>query len=125
MAYNSEPASEHCNSLYTYSRYPVAKMSKQLEIEPSRIPNAEYDEEKRQRDIVEMENSLPSNQALENGADGDKDGDGDGDVPKSTLPFSKARCIALAATVTGASFLNVGKLTFFAVPRCALSLTKN
>lgn len=29
------------------------------------------------------------------------------DTEKSTLPFSKARCIALVATVTGASFLNV------------------
>ncbi|KAK5990756.1 Low affinity ammonium transporter-like protein [Cladobotryum mycophilum] len=38
-------------------------------------------------------------------------GDGDNDVPKhssegSTLPFSKARCIALVATATGAAFLN-------------------
>lgn len=29
-----------------------------------------------------------------------------------TLPFSKARCIALVATVTGASFLNVRMKTF-------------
>ena len=28
--------------------------------------------------------------------------------PNQDLPFSKARCIALVATVTGASFLNVG-----------------
>lgn len=27
------------------------------------------------------------------------------------LPFSKARCIALVATVTGASFLNVSQVT--------------
>lgn len=31
---------------------------------------------------------------------------GKDDAP--ALPFSKARCIALVATVTGASFLNVG-----------------
>lgn len=31
----------------------------------------------------------------------------DDEPPKSDLPFSKARCIALVATVTGASFLNV------------------
>lgn len=31
----------------------------------------------------------------------------DSDDGKSELPFSKARCIALVATVTGASFLNV------------------
>ncbi|KAK4651710.1 hypothetical protein QC762_601070 [Podospora pseudocomata] len=30
----------------------------------------------------------------------------DDEPPKSDLPFSKARCIALVATVTGASFLN-------------------
>jgi hypothetical protein len=32
---------------------------------------------------------------------------GNGNEP-SRLPFSKARCIALVATLTGASFLNVG-----------------
>ena len=31
------------------------------------------------------------------------------DENKSKLPFSKARCIALVATVTGASFMNVGR----------------
>ena len=30
--------------------------------------------------------------------------------PRGGLPFSKARCIALVLTVTGASFLNVGNL---------------
>jgi hypothetical protein len=41
-----------------------------------------------------------------------EDAAGDGavqpaDEPASALPFSKGRCIALVATVTGASFLNV------------------
>lgn len=43
----------------------------------------------------------------------------DGD--KTGLPFSKARCIALVATVTGASFLNVSLCTmslYNAVPYC-------
>ncbi|KAI5862642.1 drug resistance protein [Durotheca rogersii] len=38
------------------------------------------------------------------GADGRDESDED---DKPTLPFSKARCIALVATVTGASFLNI------------------
>jgi hypothetical protein len=33
------------------------------------------------------------------------------DEPGSGLPFSNARCIALVATVTGASFLNVSSWT--------------
>ena len=35
--------------------------------------------------------------------------------PGSGLPFSKARCIALVATVTGASFLNVSTLCWGAL----------
>jgi len=38
--------------------------------------------------------------------------------PRGGLPFSKARCIALVLTVTGASFLNVGNL-------CATVCTQN
>lgn len=47
--------------------------------------------------------------------DGDGDGDGDGDEPKNdadhhVLTLSRARCIALVATVTGAAFLNVSAM---------------
>lgn len=38
---------------------------------------------------------------------GDSAGNDDGE---RALPFSKARCIALVATVAGASFLNVSRL---------------
>jgi hypothetical protein len=41
------------------------------------------------------------------GAEGGSVGNVDG------LPFSKARCIALVATVTGAAFLNVRPFKFF------------
>lgn len=51
----------------------------------------------------------------------------DGDVgalqppqePGSGLPFSKARCVALVGTVTGASFLNVSLQRETALPQCA------
>lgn len=40
--------------------------------------------------------------ATEDGGDGESDDDG--------LPMSRARCIALVATVTGAAFLNVSEI---------------
>ncbi|KAI0387337.1 drug resistance protein [Hypomontagnella monticulosa] len=77
-------------------------MVKHPEIEHHRpVADIEDDEKKREDfDVVETENSSPSAQAIESGAEED-----DG-ASKSSLPFSKARCIALVATVTGASFLN-------------------
>lgn len=38
------------------------------------------------------------------------EGEQNEDEKEPKLPFSKARCIALVATVTGASFMNVGLL---------------
>ncbi|KAI1375595.1 drug resistance protein [Hypoxylon crocopeplum] len=77
----------------------VTKMAKQIEIDRSPVADAE---EKRQEDfdVIETEDSPPSRQDVENAVDEDDD------APKPSLPFSKARCIALVATVTGASFLN-------------------
>ncbi|KAI1776737.1 drug resistance protein [Hypoxylon cercidicola] len=77
-------------------------MARQLDIEQHPAVDMDNDEEKRPQDfdVIERENSRRSDRAIEAGPDGD-------DVPaKSTLPFSKARCIGLVATVTGASFLN-------------------
>ncbi|KAI1137923.1 drug resistance protein [Hypoxylon sp. FL0543] len=79
-------------------------MTRQLEIDQHPAMDLESAEEKRQEhfDIAEAEDPL-ANQATEGIADGDGD---DGSI-KPGLPFSKARCIALVATVTGASFLNI------------------
>ncbi|KAI1415634.1 drug resistance protein [Hypoxylon sp. FL1857] len=78
-------------------------MTGQLEINQHPTADIENIQEKRQDfDITETENPL-SSQAIEGGAEGDDD---DGTI-KPGLPFSKARCIALVATVTGASFLNI------------------
>ena len=55
----------------------------------------------------------PEHQAtLERSGANHNDGEGDEDISykddeQPPLPFSKARCIALVATLTGASFLNV------------------
>ncbi|KAI1386904.1 drug resistance protein [Hypoxylon trugodes] len=78
-------------------------MTRHPEIVQHPTVDIESAEEKRQQDldIVETENLPPSRQAVESGADED-----DGSPDKPSLPFSKARCIALVATVTGASFLN-------------------
>lgn len=79
-------------------------MAKDLEIGQNPIAEVENTEEKEKGrqdfDIIEMEDSPPSRQAVESGPEED-----DG-TTKPGLPFSKARCIALVATVTGASFLN-------------------
>lgn len=57
-------------------------------------------------EVVQAQQPL-SVQDMEIGArEGGNDG-GDGEDNASGLPFSKARCIALVATVTGAAFLNV------------------
>ncbi|OTA91302.1 hypothetical protein M434DRAFT_397323 [Hypoxylon sp. CO27-5] len=79
-------------------------MTRQLEIDQHPVSDIENTEEKKRQDfdIIETENQLP-NQAVESGVEGDDD---DGTI-KPGLPFSKARCIALVATVTGASFLNI------------------
>ncbi|KAL7628293.1 hypothetical protein AAE478_002493 [Parahypoxylon ruwenzoriense] len=69
----------------------------------SGVVDAAGAEEKSRRDfdISEVAGSPPSpNQVAEGRAESD---DGTG---KPSLPFSKAKCIALVATVTGASFLN-------------------
>lgn len=83
-------------------------MAKDLEIGQNPIAEVENTEEKEKGrqdfDIIEMEDSPPSRQAVESGPEED-----DG-TTKPGLPFSKARCIALVATVTGASFLNVGSI---------------
>lgn len=56
---------------------------------------------------------IASRQNDGDGRDGDVDGEGEGenegdiDGPPKKLPFSKARCIALVTTLTGASFMNV------------------
>lgn len=79
-------------------------MAKDLEIGQNPIAEVENTEEKEKGrqdfDIIEMEDSPPSRQAVESGPEED-----DGRT-KPNLLFSKARCIALVATVTGASFLN-------------------
>lgn len=78
-------------------------MAKQLEIDQHPAVDPENAEEKGLQDIDVIESEYPprSTQVVESGLEGD-------DGPsKSNLPFSKARCIALVATVTGASFLNV------------------
>ncbi|KAI0841053.1 drug resistance protein [Hypoxylon sp. FL0890] len=78
-------------------------MTRQLEIDQHPVADLEDAEEKRQEhfDIIETDNPSPS-QAVASGVDGDDD---EGTI-KPGLPFSKARCIALVATVAGASFLN-------------------
>lgn len=87
-------------------------MARQLDIEQHPAVVTGNDEEKRQQDfdIIETENSPRSDQAVEAGPEGD-----DGPI-KPTLPFSKARCIALVATVTGASFLNVRNIYHYRCP---------
>ncbi|OTA54355.1 hypothetical protein K449DRAFT_377713 [Hypoxylon sp. EC38] len=79
-------------------------MTRQLEIDQHPVSDIENIEEKKRQDfdIIKTENPSP-NQAVESGVEGDDD---DGTI-KPGLPFSKARCIALVATVTGASFLNI------------------
>ncbi|KAI1456861.1 drug resistance protein [Annulohypoxylon moriforme] len=76
-------------------------MTRQLGIDQHPVADTENAEEKReeQLDIVQTENRT-ANQAVE------IEPEDDDDTTKPTLPFSKARCIALVATVTGASFLN-------------------
>ncbi|OTB06559.1 hypothetical protein M426DRAFT_318956 [Hypoxylon sp. CI-4A] len=77
-------------------------MTRHPEIQQHSVVDTESIEEKSQQDfnIVQTENSPPLGQVNESGAEED-------DISiKSSLPFSKARCIALVATVTGASFLN-------------------
>ncbi|KAI2472145.1 drug resistance protein [Annulohypoxylon bovei var. microspora] len=76
-------------------------MTGQLEIDQHPVADIENAQEKREErfDIVETENQPPS-RAVE------AELEDDDDTTKPTLPFSKARCIALVATVTGASFLN-------------------
>ncbi|KAI0171973.1 drug resistance protein [Hypoxylon sp. FL1284] len=77
-------------------------MTRQLDIQQHPAGDTGYGEKKRQEDfdIIEAENLAQSDHAVEAGPD-EHDG-----PTKSKLPFSKARCIALVATVTGASFLN-------------------
>lgn len=78
-------------------------MARQLDIEqhPAVDARDEFDEKREQDiDVIETENPPQSGQAVGGGLDGD-----DGPT-KPALPFSKARCIGLVATVTGASFLN-------------------
>ncbi|KAI1209497.1 drug resistance protein [Annulohypoxylon truncatum] len=76
-------------------------MTGQPEIDQHPVSDTENAEEKRQEqfDIVAAENRLRSQAVAIEPEDDD-------DAAKPTLPFSKARCIALVATVTGASFLN-------------------
>lgn len=82
----------------------AVNMVRQLDIEqhPAVDARDEFDEKREQDiDVIETENPPRSDQAVGGGLDGD-----DGPT-KPALPFSKARCIGLVATVTGASFLNV------------------
>ncbi|KAI1807312.1 drug resistance protein [Daldinia bambusicola] len=78
-------------------------MAKDVEINQSPMLGAEDTKEKGQQDfdLIEMEMITPPPRAIESGPGEDED-----DAAKPSLPFSRARCIALVATVTGASFLN-------------------
>lgn len=61
--------------------------------------------------IQEEVNSSPTQRPQESTSN--KSESSDDDDHKDDLPLSKARCIALVATVTGASFLNVRTISFF------------
>ncbi|KAI0899413.1 drug resistance protein [Annulohypoxylon nitens] len=76
-------------------------MTRHPEIHQHPITDNETTEEKREEQfgVVEAENRTASQAVVIDPEDDDDD-------TKPTLPFSKARCIALVATVTGASFLN-------------------
>lgn len=77
-------------------------MTRHPEIHQHPKTDNEATEEKREEQfgVVEAENRTASQAVVIEPEDDDDD-------TKPTLPFSKARCIALVATVTGASFLNV------------------
>ncbi|KAI1107641.1 drug resistance protein [Jackrogersella minutella] len=79
-------------------------MARQSDIDQHPVVDIGHAGEKRREDfeIAETENPSPLNQAVRTEAEEDDDG-----TTKSGLPFSKARCIALVATVTGAGFLNI------------------
>lgn len=53
--------------------------------------------------------SRPQQQGTDSGTEDGGDGESD-----DGLPMSRARCIALVATVTGAAFLNVSELNVYA-----------
>ena len=70
-------------------RAPSTLSGEQIEAAPERDLEAREDKKERASDVSE------------------EGGEDDVEDVKPGLPFSKARCIALVATLTGASFLNV------------------
>lgn len=76
------------------------------QVAPSVAPEEKEEAHRRGPESYD-ENQSPESVVSGPGGEGEADGEEETIETKPGLPFSKARCIALVVTVTGASLLNV------------------